>query len=119
MRDTKPEYLEAVKLLLELNDEDNDGLLLLLIEDTINAVLSYCRIDVLPRQLEGLIPRIAAAEYKRGVSDGIRTISEGERRVEYSDSSSVLSGYYERLKPFVIRAVCLPSEVESDENESV
>ena len=115
MRDTKPEYLEAVKLLLEFNDEDNDGLLLLLIEDTINAVLSYCRIDVLPRQLEGL----AAAEYKRGVSDGIRTISEGERRVEYSDSGSALSGYYERLKPFVSRAVCLPSEVESDENESV
>lgn len=120
MGDTKNEYLEAVKLILGIDNEDTDALLELLINDTINAVLSYCRIEVLPRQLEGLIPQIAAGQYQRGVSDGVRTIAEGERRIEYSDGDyDFLSAYYERLKPFISGKVYLPSERTDCNNEEV
>ncbi len=40
-----------MKLLLGIKDNDKDGVLMLLIEDTVNSVLAYCRIDVLPRQI--------------------------------------------------------------------
>ena len=48
MGDTKNEILDAVKLLLGIKDNDKDGVLMLLIEDTVNSVLAYGRIDVLP-----------------------------------------------------------------------
>lgn len=111
MGDTTMEYLDAVKLILGLNDEDSDELLTLLIEDTVSAVLSHCRIEVLPRQLEALIPQIAARLYRGNMSGGVRTITEGERRIEYSGAAEALPDYYDRLKPFVSRAVSLPSDV--------
>ena len=56
MGDTKNEILDAVKLLLGIKDNDKDDVLMLLIEDTVNSVLAYCRIDVLPRQIVSFIP---------------------------------------------------------------
>lgn len=120
MGDTNNEYLEAVKLILGIDNEDTDALLELLTNDTISAVLSYCRIEVLPRQLEGLIPQLVAEQYRRGVPDGVRTIAEGERRIEYSDGDyDFLSAYYERLKPFISRKVYVPSERTDLESEGV
>ena len=61
MGDTKNEILDAVKLLLGIKDNDKDDVLMLLIEDTVNSVLAYCRIDVLPRQIVSFIPTLTAA----------------------------------------------------------
>lgn len=111
MGDTNNGYLNAVKLILGLDNDDADAVLTLLTDDTISAVLSYCRIEVLPRQLEGLIPQLVAEQYKKGVSDGVRAITEGERRIEYSDADyDFLSSCHERLKPFISRRVYVPSE---------
>lgn len=111
MEDSKTEFLEAVKLLLGIEEDTEDKRLTLLINDTVNAVLSYCRIDTLPRQLEGLIPQIAAQLYQRQNALGVKTIAEGERRVEYADTDKEpLSAYYDRLKPFISRRVYVPSE---------
>lgn len=112
MGDTTIEYLDAVKLILDIHDEANDELLTLLIDDTVSMVLSHCRIEVLPRQLEALIPQIAARLYRNNMSGGVRSVTEGERRVEYTDGANdALFGFYDRLKPFVSRAVSLPSEI--------
>ena len=44
MGDTKNEILDAVKLLLGIKDNDKDDVLMLLIEDTVNSVLAYCKL---------------------------------------------------------------------------
>ena len=112
MEDKKTEFLYAAKLLLEIKDGDSDELLLFLIQETIDAVMSYCHIDVMPRQLEGFIPSMAAARYRDNAAGGIRSVTEGERRVDYGDSTDIMSAYKDRLKPFMSRAVWLPSDLE-------
>ena len=85
MGDTKNEILDAVKLLLGIKDNDKDGVLMLLIEDTVNSVLAYCRIDVLPRQIVSFIPTLTVKRYTAN------------------------------QKPFVSRKVKVPSEVIADD----
>ena len=86
MGDTKNEILDAVKLLLGIKDNDKDDVLMLLNEETVNSVLAYCRIDVLPRQI-----------------------------VSSDDNYDYLKEYAIRLKPFVSRKVKVPSEVIADD----
>ena len=110
MGDTKNEILDAVKLLLGIKDNDKDGVLMLLIEDTVNSVLTYCRIDVLPRQIVSFIPTLTVKRYTANQNGGVKSVTEGERKVEYSDDN-----YAIRLKPFVSRKVKVPSEVIADD----
>ncbi|MCI8404795.1 MAG: hypothetical protein HFE49_07835 [Clostridia bacterium] len=120
MGDTKTEMLTAAKMLLGIEDEKNDELLLFLIDDTESAVKAYCRLDVLPRQLVSLIPTLTANRYRLNMHEDIKSVTEGERRVEYSDRNyDWLSGYAARLKPFVSRNVKLPSDlaVKEDDND--
>lgn len=118
MGDTKIEILAAAKLLLGIENEEKDEVLMLLIDDTVNAVLAYCRIEVLPRPLVSLIPTIVSAQYRRGEHSGVKSITEGERRVEYCDEDyDFLSSYTARLQPFVSRSVKLPSDLESEKSE--
>lgn len=120
MGDTKNEYIEAAKLILGIDNNDKDALLEALTNDAVNAVLSYCRIEVLPRQLEGLIPQLVSEQYTKNTSGGVKAITEGERRIEYADGDyDFLSAYYERLKPFINRRVYLPSERTELKNEGV
>ena len=120
MEDIKTEILYNVKGLLKIEDEENDKRLELIIENVIDAVMSYCRIDVLPRQLISFIPSIAAEQFPRVEQEGVKSVTEGERRVEYSFADNdFLGGYAMRLKPFISRKVKVPSEMESGENESV
>lgn len=65
MGDTKNEILDAVKLLLGIKDNDKDDVLMLLIEDTVNSVLAYCRIDVLPRQIVSFIPTLTVRDIRQ------------------------------------------------------
>lgn len=112
MGDAKTEMLDAAKLLLGIDNEESDAILTLLIEDTTDAVLSYCRIEVLPRQLESFVPYLAANRFRENGNGGVRSVTEGERRVEYGDENyDFLKAYAERLKPFVSRRVKLPSQL--------
>ena len=71
MGDTKNEILDAVKLLLGIKDNDKDDVLMLLIEDTVNSVLAYCRIDVLPRQIVSFIPTFTVKRYTANQNGGL------------------------------------------------
>ena len=116
MGDTKNEILDAVKLLLGIKDNDKDGVLMLVIEDTVNSVLAYCRIDVLPRQIVSFIPTLTVKRYTANQNGGVKSVTEGERKVEYSDDNyDYLKEYAIRLKPFVSRKVKVPSEVIADD----
>lgn len=120
MGDTKIEILDAAKLLLEIKDNENDELLMLLIEDAVNAVKAYCRIEVIPRQLVSLVPMLVARQYRLNSGNGIKSVTEGERRVEYTEKNNdFLSEYEHRLKPFVSRDVKLPSDIISKEENDI
>ena len=90
-----------------------------LIEDTVNMIMAYCHIDVLPRQLESLVPKIAADMYRaKGYGDSkspevVKSRSEGERSVTYAetDNDKIFSNYYKRLDPFRKRKGRVPSDI--------
>ncbi len=106
-------------MLLGIKDDEQDGLLSFLINDTINMIMSYCHIEVLPRQLESLVPKIAADMYRiKGYGDSkspevVKSRSEGERSVTYAenDNDEIFSNYYKRLDPFRKRKGRVPSDV--------
>ena len=121
MDEVKAEALSTLKLLLGIKDSESDDLLSFLIDDTVNLILGYCRIDTLPRQLESLVPVIAAEMYKRKgygsaeLPEVVKSISEGERSVTYADNISetdLLMNYYKRLNPFINRRGKVPSDVK-------
>lgn len=115
MGDIKTEIIDSAKVLLEIDDDTQDDKLMLLTDEAIDAVLSYCRLEVLPTQLVSLIPVIVAGLYRGNIADGIKAVTEGERKIEYSEGSyDYLKKYEERLKPFVSRKVKLPSDLECD-----
>ena len=116
MGDTKNEILDAVKLLLGIKDNDKDDVLMLLIKDTDNSDMTYSRIDVLPTHNETLIPTLTVKRYTANQNGGVKSVTEGERKVEYSDDNyDYLKEYAIRLKPFVSRKVKVPSEVIADD----
>ena len=106
-------------MLLGIKDDEQDNLLSFLIDDTVNMIMAYCHIDVLPRQLESLVPKIAADMYRaKGYGDSkspevVNSISEGDRSVTYTetDNDKIFSNYYKRLDPFRKRKGRVPSDI--------
>nr|DAZ12946.1 MAG TPA: Head Tail Connector Protein [Caudoviricetes sp.] len=116
------ETLLTLKLLLGIEDGKQDGLLSFLISDTENMILGYCRIEVMPRQLESLVPIIAADLYRakgygqEAAPEDVKSISEGSRSISYErvrPDDNVLMNYYKRLDPFKNRKGRVPSEIKS------
>lgn len=110
-----------VKLLLGITDNNGDRILELLIEDTITAVLAYCRIEVLPYQLCGLIAQMTVKSYRANGYGAVETptevksISEGDRSISFEQkngANGILSDYKSRLKPFVNLKGRVPSEIK-------
>ena len=117
----RAEILENVKMLLGIDSTEKDSLLNFLIDDTVSAVLSYCRIEFLPETLTGIVAQMVAKSYNVNCSgDGdkadIASISQGDRSVSYrgGSSASLLVDFEKRLEPFVNRKGKLPSEVSAD-----
>lgn len=114
--------LGALKMLLGIKDNEQDSLLSFLIDDTVNMILGYCRIEVLPRQLESLVPVMAGDMYRRkgyGQAEApqvIKSVTQDKRSVSFkdgsdSDTDEFLKEYEARLKPFRNRRGCVPSEL--------
>lgn len=121
------EHLVRTKILLGITDSGCDELLKLVIEDTVNLILGYCRIKILPRQLESLVPVIAADIYretavgKNEIPSDVSQITQGNRSVSYAvtrtDTSGVFTRYEKRMKPY--RRARVPSDVTEAFNGSV
>lgn len=118
MGDTKQDMLEAAKIMLDIKDNESDSLLSILIDETIDAILAYCHIDIMPRQLVSFVPTVVAKRYTSVKGGSIKALTEGERRVEYTDGKyDFLTDFAKRLRPFVSREAWLPSQVEDKNNE--
>ena len=116
------DILPTVKALLGITDSEHDTVLEMYIEDTITAVLSYCRIDVLPYQLQGIIAQMTAGTYRisgYGSSEApqdVTSISEGDRSLSFkarggTSMSGIMEDYRSRLEPWVNRRGRVPSDV--------
>lgn len=123
------EILENAKMLLGVSaaedtgeSETTDATLAFLITDTIDAVMKYCRIEVLPRQLYGLIAQIVCELYRsRGYGESgaaVKSVTEGDRSVEFEGVSEVFSEFASRLEPFINKSARLPSQLEASGDES-
>lgn len=118
------EALTTLKMLLGIEDSEQDRLLSFLLDDAENLILGYCRIDTMPTKLESLVPVIAADMYRNkgyGKTDApsdIKSISEGQRSVSYDtkrpDDDSILKNYYRRLAPFRNRKGWVPSDYDTE-----
>lgn len=121
--DETGDIMPTVKALLGITDSEHDTALEMYIEDTITAVLSYCRIDVLPYQLQGLIAQMAAGTYRisgygsEELPRDVASISEGDRSISFEArggknvSADVFADYRSRLEPWVNRKGRVPSDV--------
>lgn len=119
------EILENTKILLGIDSEtdtgEHDALLKFLIDDIIGEIMKYCRIEVLPRQLYGIAAQMAAELFRSNIDGSdraVKSITEGDRRVEFEGLSERFAGYAQRLKPFVNKSARLPSEMEARDEQS-
>ena len=112
--DYKSEILSAVKLLAGIGDNKNDTALRFIIDDTINMVLSYCRLQILPYRLYGLIPQMVISIFNAidCGSNNIRSIAEGDRKIEFENTKTILENYHERLLPFINYSSRMPSDLD-------
>ena len=117
------ESLVKTKMLLGLEDNSRDPLLEYLIEDNIDLVLSYCRINCFPEPLKSLLPIMTVDRWRMGTfgkeeSDKeLKSISQGSKSESYGNKiemfgSHFLNNYKLRLAPFINRKGRVPSDFD-------
>ncbi len=121
--------LSELKMLLGIQDDEQNGILLFLLRDCISRILGYCRRSYMPSELLPLIPVMAVRVYRLGgygSKDGQRNVSQvtqGDRTVAFEggeiEQSDWLNDYKERLEPFRLRKGRLPSELDAKSGESI
>lgn len=103
--------LEKVKLMLGIksNDTSYDDILNLMIEDTTTAVLNYCRIRKLPKELESTVREIVVNKYKSIEIDNVESVKRGDTEVTYSeaigvkDFTDIQKASLNRFRRFIMR----------------
>jgi hypothetical protein len=83
MPDNFQELLASIKKLAEINNEDSDPVLEWMLKDTIQAILDYCRISKLPKQLEGFVKSLVMRQFNFENGDNINSIKRGDTTVSY------------------------------------
>ncbi len=121
MADTNAEVLSTLKMLLGIKDSEQDSLLSFLVDDAKNLILGHCRIDFIPRQLESVVPKIAADMYRaKGYGSAeapqtVKSVTQDKRTVSFSETDTsadnFLKAYIQRLKPFVRKRGRVPSDI--------
>lgn len=118
--------LKTEKMLLGIKESDNskDEILNFITDDSIQLVISYCRTELLPKPLFGLIPQIVADRYRMqgyGSEESARRVkswTQGKRSETYEDSNiydnHFLNDYKERLAPFINKKGVVPSDISQD-----
>ena len=108
-------------MLLGISDstEAQESIISFLVEDTVEAVRAYCRIEAVPDKLSLLIAQMVARQYRENgygseeAPTDVKSVSEGARSVSFETRtlSGILNDYKERLKPYVNRKARVPSDI--------
>ncbi len=86
--------LEKIKLVLNIDENDItfDRILILMIEDTTTAILNYCNITKLPKQLEYVVREIVVTKFKSENGDyNIQSIKRGDTQITYTNTIDINS----------------------------
>jgi len=80
--------LEKVKIMLGIKADDTscDSILNLMLEDTVTAVLNYCRLKKLPKELEATVRAIVVNKYRSMELNGVEGIKRGDTEVTYFET---------------------------------
>ena len=94
--------LEKLKLILGIEDTEQDPLLEYLLESTEQKILNYCNIKELPAELENVLIEMSARFYNSpdGVADSMKV---GDTSVNYSttkDEQNIIYDYKAQLCRF-------------------
>lgn len=89
------QYLDNVKLLLNIKDDTLDNVLTFYIDTTIQSILNYCNISDLPSDLNYIVCTMTADTYREvvltnktgEVVGNVKKITEGDRTVDFGESS--------------------------------
>jgi hypothetical protein len=89
------ELLQTVKTFLRMTGDEEDALLELLIEETVQRILNFCNLNKMPFELRFTAARMVAELYTEGMklsalddpnSATVSNVSEGGRSVAFSMS---------------------------------
>lgn len=83
--------LGQIKLILNIDNEAYDEILELMIEDAIMAVLNYCNIKDLPKQLELVVREIVANSFNTQLEGNVSSIKRGDTQINYSNTIDINS----------------------------
>ena len=75
--------LAALGLLPDTEDTLKDGLLTLMLEDAIAAVLAYCHIKTFPESLEYLVRDLVVRTVQADNEDNVAAIKRGDTQINY------------------------------------
>jgi len=94
------ERLEKLKLILEIEGNDEDDLLNYLLESTEQMILNYCNIPELPAELEDVL--IAMTADRHNSPDGVMaSMKVGDTSVNYSQhENNIINDYKSQLHRF-------------------
>ncbi|HIT84447.1 MAG TPA: hypothetical protein IAA60_00935 [Candidatus Ornithomonoglobus intestinigallinarum] len=108
------QVIRDTKMLLQKKEGEDDERIAFFAEDSVNAVLAYCRLEFLPYQLIGLTAQLAADRYRAENTNGggsVASITEGDRKIDFSvPQDGTMRRYEERLKPFMNIKARVPSD---------
>ena len=88
------DYLSTTKVLLGITSSEKDGILQVYISKTIQSVLNYCNISVLPSALNYLVCDLTSDSYRDSIAlngsgdvvGNISSISEAGRTLSFSSA---------------------------------
>lgn len=90
--------LETLKCVLAISDGSQDEILNFHIDCAVSAVLSYTRRTSLPKELQSIVVKLAAASYNKTGAEGQSAHSEGgisrTYEPELSDSTKTILNRY-------------------------
>jgi Phage QLRG family, putative DNA packaging. len=94
------ERLEKLKMLLGIEETDEDERLTFILESTEQKILNYCNLPELPAALENVLVEMAADFYD--ASDGVASsVQVGDTSVSYrKDEDSIIREYKGQLHRF-------------------
>lgn len=87
--------LQNVKLILDLSDTTEDGVLSLYLSRAANFVLSYCNVEDLTPPLEEIVEDIAVYSYRNKGIENVKSETKGSLGESYHER--LPDDYYSRL----------------------
>lgn len=83
------DMLIKIRLLLGITNTDNDLILEWMLKDAIQAVLDYCHLKSLPKELETFVIGLVIRYFNAQNDGSIASIKRGDTTISYTDPITI------------------------------